>query len=293
MRITLLSLLLLLATGFLAIDAQKTDEFHLDQVYSIDPGGTINLESDDAEVTITGSDREDVRVIVNYKWTVRGITFGSENEFELIVEEQNGNLNIYEKPRDFEGRTIIGVTEEEYAIRIEAPRNVNLDIDGDDDDYRISGIDGNLFIDADDSDLQIRDCNGEEFSFTIDDGDLLIDCGSGRLSLDVDDGDVEIRNGRFDRIDIDSDDSDIDITTSLTDGGTYNFDLDDAELRLMITGGGGQFEIDHDDADIRASGEYELISDAGEEGYSVYRLMGGNSSVSIDSDDGEIILGVY
>ena len=270
----------------LICNAQSTDEFNLDKVYSMDKAGTISLQSDDANVTITGSDRGDVRVVVHYKLRMKGISFGKKEKFEMIVEEQNGNLNIYEKERDFGNNVVFGSSKEEYDITIEAPRGVSLDLEGDDENYQITSIDGSFRVDADDSNIELKDCNGDDFSFDLDDGEIQMDQGKGKLSMDIDDGDVRILSGEFDEIDIETDDSEIDITTRLSDTGNYRFDLDDGDLRLNIAGGGGEFEVSHDNADISTSRQFEQTVD--EEDRSVYRLTGGNAKVRVSTDDGDI-----
>ncbi|NBC65226.1 MAG: DUF4097 family beta strand repeat protein [Bacteroidetes bacterium] len=289
-RITLTFLVAMIIT-VATVFSQSTDEFNLDQTYAIDNGGIIHLQSDDAEVQIMGSDREDVRVIVNYELTVRGITFGDSNDFEMIVEEDGGNLTIREKDRDFGPSGMIGVSSEEYTIEIEAPRDVNLDIEGDDEEYEIAGIDGFIHIHADDSDAQIYDVNGEDYSFSLDDGNLEMDGGNGQLKIDADDGDIQIRNGSFAFIDVSSDDSDIEITTPLFDDGDYRFDMDDADLMFNVVGGGGEIDIRHDDSDISTSPQFEIVRD--EDEHSIYRLQSGTARVNIRSDDGDINLSVY
>ncbi len=270
----------------LICNAQSTDEFNLDKVYSMDKTGTISLQSDDANVTITGSERNDVRVIVYYKLRMKGISFGKKEKFEMIVEEKNGNLNIYEKERDFGNNVVFGSSREEYEITIEAPRGVSLNLEGDDENYRITAIDGAFSVDADDSNLELSDCNGDMFSFDLDDGEVRMDEGKGSLRMDIDDGEVQILNGDFRDIDIETDDGELDITTRLADAGDYRFDLDDGDLRLNIAGGGGEFEVSHDDADISASRQFEQTVD--EEGRSVYRLPGGNAKIRVNTDDGDI-----
>lgn len=271
-------------------NAQSTDEFNLDETYEIDPNGTISLQSDDADVTITGSDRSDVRVVVNYKREVRGFTIGDGDRFEMIVEQRGGDLAIYEKERDNGTRISVGSVKEDYEIRIEAPRSVSLKLEGDDETYRISSIDGALRLDADDTDIELTDCNGDDFSFSLDDGSLSMDQGKGRLQLDLDDGDVRILNGDFREIEAESDDSEIEITTRLDDQGSYTFDFDDGDLRLNIAGGGGDFDIHHDNADISADREFEEVMD--DDDRSIYRLLNGNAKISIDTDDGNIELRV-
>lgn len=290
LRILITSFLVFLSGLFFTAIAQN-DEFNLDKTYPIDFGGTISLQSDDAEVRITGSNRDDVHVIVHYKLTVRGISFGESNKFEMVVEERNGNLMIREKDRDFGPSGIIGISNEEYIIEIEAPRDVNLEIEGDDEEYEITGIDGFIHLEADDSDTQISDSNGDDFSFTLDDGSLEMDGGNGRLEINADDSDVSIRNGNFTDIQADSDDSDIEITTSLFDDGDYQFDIDDGDFTLNIIGGGGEFDIRHDGSDISTSRQFESTRDV--EKHSIYQLPGGNAGIIIRSDDGDINLRVF
>jgi len=289
-----LSSLLLLVSVFMltpfAASAQSTDEFNMDQVYAVDQNGTISLQSDDARVTITGSDRSDVRVVVRYKREVKGFTIGDGDRFEMIVEERAGDLAIYEKERDNGGRLSVGSVKEEYEISIEAPRNVSFNLEGDDETYRIAGIDGSIRLDADDTDIELTDCNGDDFSFSMDDGSINMDGGSGRLVIDLDDGEARIMNGDFNEIALEGDDSNITITTRLDDEGSYNFDFDDADLQLNIIGGGGDFDIRHDNADISVGREFEEVLD--DENRSIYRLLGGNAKVSIDTDDGDIDLRV-
>lgn len=271
-------------------EAQKNDEFTLDETYAVAGDGTISLQSDDANVTITGSDRQDVRVVVNYRRKVKGLSFGDYEGFEMIVEEDNGNLNIYEKERDNETRFIVGSSREEYEITIEAPRGVSLNLEGDDETYRISTVDGAISIEADDSDLELKECDGDSFSLEMDDGEILMDGGNGSLKLSLDDGDARILNGNFSDIQYEADDGDLDITTMLSDGGNYRFDLDDGDLVLNIAGGGGEFDISHDDADISTSSEYEEVM--ADEDRSIYRLPLGNAKISIKTDDGDIVLRV-
>lgn len=269
------------------MQAQSTDTFDLNETYAVDANGTISLSSDDAEVTIVGSDRSDVHVEVHYKLEVSGFSFGSRNKFEMEVREQNGDLIIEEQPRDFEGITF-GSTSEEYTIRIEAPRGVSLALDGDDENYAIEEINGVVDISADDADVRLRACKGNKFSFSLDDGSIEMDEGRGSLAIDVDDGQADIKNGRFDQINLDSDDGDFSIYTSLSDGGTYNFDMDDGALAFYVTSGGGIFNIRHDNADIGVDDSFRRTVD--EENEAKFELAGGSAEIRIDVDDADIEL---
>lgn len=283
-RLLLTTLLFVMAA---AAQGQSTDTFDLDQVYTIDADGTISLNSDDAEVTIVGSDRTDVHVTVHYRLEIDGFTFGSHDRFEMTVRETNGNLVIREQPRDFSGVTI-GSTDEEYTIRIEAPRGLSLDLEGDDEHYDIREIDGRIDLDADDADVALTACRGSRFAISLDDGRLTMDQGRGKLSLDVDDGSADIRIGSFDTIDLSSDDGDFRIATALSDGGSYDFDMDDGAIAFVVRSGGGMFHIRHDDADITAGSAFRQTLD--EENEAEYELAGGSARIRFDADDTDIEL---
>jgi len=271
--------------------AQRTDRYDLDKTYSISSDGTINLESNDSSVEIVGTDREDVHLVVHYRAEISGFTLNESNRFNMIVEEKNGDLLIRERERDFNFSNIsVSFRNVEYSIVIEAPRNVALELYGDDDNYSITDILGSIKMDIDDGDARLTRCRGTDFSFNMDDGELDIDELSGRLKVAIDDGVVNIRKGNFEHIDIEGDDPEISLTTVLHNDGEYNFEFDDGSLDMGIIGGGGEFRIDHDGLRISTNREFrELEAD---DDYSVYQLAGGTAVVHIRTDDGRIRLSV-
>lgn len=277
---------LLLAAGLFSasILSAQDGEFNLDKTYKMNLSGTIVLKTSDADVTITGSDRSDVHVKVTRKITTKGWTMGTQ-DFTVEVEERGGNLEIIERSSGSHV-TFVGYMSETYKIDIEAPRGVNLDLDGDDDDYFISNIDGSVILDLDDGDADFKNCNGRDFSFDLDDGDIRMDKAAGRLSVRMDDGDLEIDNAALTRIDATVNDGDIKIATSLEDDGDYYIRGDDAGLYIVILGGGGTFDIRHDDTRVSASSSFEFIREKEEE--TVLELAGGKARFNIKTDDSHI-----
>ena len=123
---TLLSTILILCIGSFAI--AQDNEFHLDETYSIDRNGTLILSSDDAEVFIIGSDRSNVHVKIDRVIESKGLRWG-DRHFKVEVSEENGNLRIEDK--QWGNQTgFVGYSMEEYVIRIETPRTVNLAVCG-------------------------------------------------------------------------------------------------------------------------------------------------------------------
>ena len=286
----------LFKTSFLAIGVLLTQQtiaqdnaFKLDENYPIESSGTIYLESDDANVKITGSDRNDVHVKVFRKVTRKGVVFGDEH-FEFEVKPRNGNLYI----KDIQQQVSIGVIgymREEYEITIEAPNSISLEIDGDDDDYNIRNINGSIKMDLDDGDARLTNCGGNSFEFDFDDGDLTMDQARGSLKLTLDDGDVDIRNAAFSSIDARSDDGDIEITTSLDDNGDYSFRIDDGDIDLTILKGGGTFHIYHDDGRVSASQAFKVMVEKDDE--TKLELGTGNAVVKVRADDSSVRLKSY
>lgn len=268
------------------IHAQE-NEYNLDETYSISENGTIHLNSDDAEVEINGTDRSDVHLGVYRRVDIDGWKINSEGTFKIEVDNRDGDLYIREAETE-RRRFIVGNVREEYRISIETPRDISLDLRGDDDSYEISDVNLGMQIDADDSEIELRGAGGDNFDFNIDDGKIRMDEGQGRLKIRMDDGEFYIRQADFKEIDADFDDGEVDITTTLADDGFYIFDMDDGDIELNIAGGGGEFDVHHDDRSIFIDSNFEEVSSG--ENRSVYRLSGGNARIEIDTDDGDVEL---
>lgn len=276
---------LILFVSIVFVQAQD-DEFKLNETYRISPNGTLKLDSDDARVSIVGSNRKDVKVDIYRKVETKGIQFGSR-DFEIIVEEEHGNLHIFERTSGG-SISMIGYYSEEYTIDIEVPASVNLDIEGDDDDYLISQMNGNIELDIDDGDVILRNCRPITFNADIDDGDIEADQLFGKVKLDIDDGDVVILDGNITDLTVYVDDGDIEVHTAMTGSGEYYLKGDDCTIELYALEGGASFDIRHDDSRIRTGDNYRITEE--DEHYMNVTLNDGNTKVKIRVDDASIRL---
>jgi len=237
---------ILFAVGFIPSIASsqeensKDKEFHLDEIYDINSSGKIDLNSNDAKVFIIGSNRSDVHVKIDRVVETSGWTWGDKG-FDVTVESRNGNLYISDKERG--NRGMVGYVREEYVIKIEAPHSVALSIRGDDDDYSISAINGDIRMEVDDGDVDLDNCLSSSYYFDLDDGDISMKGGSGELTVKLDDGDIEIYDAQFTGVEAYLDDGDMGIETSVVSNGYYRFEIDDGSLDLMVSDGGGKFDI--------------------------------------------------
>jgi hypothetical protein len=281
-----LTLFFVVISGMAIAQSTKVGNFNLDKVYKISPSGLLNLTCSDAKVYITGSSRTDVHVKIDRVVETKGFVFG-ENEFAVDIDETNGNLTIKERA----GSTSVGVVgyiHEKYTINIEAPEGISLRVRGDDGDYWIKTINGAMDLDLDDADVDLAGCKGNDFRIRIDDGDVKMDQGSGKLEVDADDADIEIRNAKFTSISADFDDGDFIIETSLADGGDYYINSQDGMIAFTVTGGGGKFDIRHDDASVRADDVFTTVEES--EDRTRLTLPSGNAKVDIRADDARVRL---
>lgn len=260
--------------------AQKTMDFHLNEVYKLGNNGTIYLSADDADVYIVGENRSDVAVKIDYEVRSKGIEWGNR-EFRVDVTNRGADLHIEEYRRS--NTTIMGYVSSDYKIEIKAPIGAHLDIKGDDDDYTITSINGEISINADDADVILKACSGERFFFDIDDGDIKMDEGKGQLTARMDDGDMEIVNAAFTEIDYRADDGHFALETVIGPNAMYKFNGDDSTFDIVVTQGGGSFTINHDDGRIDYDDNFQLMDK--DEDRTILNLTGGRAKIIFSGDD--------
>jgi Putative adhesin len=283
MKPVLLSTFLFLAISVFAQDK----DFHLDKEYAISKNGTIDLNSSDAEVIITGSARSaTARVKIDRTVTTKG-WYTSKGDFRVDVIAENGDLKITEHQNGI-NVVMIGYIHEEYKIQIEAPEGASLVIRGDDGDYFIKNINGVISMTIDDGDSQLTGCGGSDFTFKIDDGDVKMDAGKGSLHVVADDGDIEILNAAFSTIDARLDDGDFILHTSLTNSGVYSINVEDGMVMLDVLDGGGEFNVRHDDAHVDVQGSFKTIEDSDD--FTRLTLGSSTAKVNIRADDASVRL---
>lgn len=280
MKYTLLFFCLLVSAVVVA-----QGEFHLDKVYKVDTQGKVKLSTDDADVYITGSDRKDIHVKIDRVVESKGITWG-EKQFDVSVEVVDGDIIIRDK--EWGNVSMVGYIREDYTVRIEAPATMALDIRGDDGDYEIDDMAGSIRLVADDGDILVTNFTGNSTYFDLDDGDVTMEGGTGELSINMDDGDMDISDGKFSSIEMDIDDGDVRLETTLQNDGDYLFRIEDGSLDLTVLGGGGKFDIRHDDGSIRYDGSFDVVEE--DDDYSILRLAGGEALVKVRGDDTRVSL---
>lgn len=268
-------------------EGDRGEEFHLDKVYQMNSSGTLNLNTEDADVRIIGSNRTDVHVKVDRVVVSRGMSSRSR-DFEVEVEERNGDIIIRENKGRSRGFIGVGYFRTDYDILIELPQGASIKVRGEDDDYYVKNVNGTIEMETEDGDIELVDCNGSDFEFILEDGDLKMDGGKGKFYARMDDGDVDIINGAFDDVEINVEDGNINLETSISDKGMYEINGDDARIDFVVLSGGGDFRVTKDDGRVRASAEFETLRES--DYRSELRLKGGSADVQISTNDGSVRL---
>ncbi|MBU0519249.1 DUF4097 domain-containing protein, partial [bacterium] len=234
---------------------KKKDIFNLDETYSLDKDGTIFLTTEDADVKIVGSDRDDVHLVVRYEAYWSGVFLSSKyQEFEMDVTSENGDLHIREFGADHTITAgIVNHSDELYTIDLEVPMGASLRIRGDDDDYDISDIMGQINLSFEDGDARLTGCHGDAFEFDFEDGEVELRGGKGKLEAYCEDGAIIISEGDFSEMYAEVEDGDIDIATKLASDGNYEFRCEDGDIDFEVIAGGGEFRITYEDGHVRAS----------------------------------------
>ncbi len=263
------------------LSAQNT--YELNEDYSIDKNGLITLNTNDANISISGSERENVHIEVFRK--VETVGTGSDEEFEIKIEERNGNLFIREL-RKSELNYWIGYRNIDYRIKLEVPSTVKMVISEDDGDLNIENISADLDINCEDGDLKLNNISASKINIDIEDGDVELNKISGFLSLQSEDGDIEANNCSFDKIDLDTEDGDVNIESSLASGSEYKLETEDGDIKFYISGSGAKLFLNCEDGNISVDGNFnEIIK---KEGKRQIEFGDGSAMVYLNTEDGDI-----
>jgi hypothetical protein len=265
---------------------QNDGEFHLDKEYPINAKGTLNLTITDAKVSVTGSDRKTAHVKIDRVVTSKGFTFGHQ-EFGFDVNENDGNLDLRERSHSF-SVGVIGFYHEKYTINLELPNGVSLTVKGDDGHYTIANLAAAISFKVNDAHIELTGCTGNSFEFRMDDGTLKMDQGRGKFEIEGNDTNVHIQNGAFSEVRSDLDDGDLVMETSISDSGSYFIRTGDGLVSFTVLGGGGLFDVHHDDGHVTTEGNFNIVEKS--EDNMRLTLATGKSNVNIRSNDGRVKL---
>ena len=265
---------------------------HFHETFTVEPGATLHLDHGDGDVEITVWDRSEIEVDVTFRLEVKRIGIGEDPDFSVEMEQRGNDVFVGEADTDSWTVGIFHMSRQhEYVYRVRVPREVDLDLDGDDGDVRIEGVVGRLDVGLDDGDLLLESLRLSRAVIETEDGDVRVRGGSGVFDIRVDDGDV-----RFEDVEC------VDLVVEAEDG----------EVELGLLGDGAvQWRVDTEDGDVtlRAEGELDaevdLATDDGRIRHDLEergddrsdavrgRLGDGKGRIRIRTEDGDIDLLVH
>ena len=296
------------------------------QTFSIEPGGLVLVESDDGYITVDSWDRNEVEVIMKKRAWGRNDRDAERNleEINIDIVQRGNNLYIRDITDNnvtvrvgildlFRGQTRFGTS---VSFDIKLPKQMDLDLNADDGDIRVTNVDGDFDLDADDGDIFLFDSNGGRIEVNLDDGDLrfeninrmqqnttssvMISCDDGEIffrdvdletiDLNIDDGNVYFDNVSFKNLTADLDDGDLDADIVIQNDGRVRIWNDDGTIELnMPEDLNASLNLFAYGGRIRTNYDIEIERDEGESRVRE-QLGSGNIDIRIETTDGDIYI---
>ena len=214
MKSTLFILLTALLFLPLALSSQAQDrdrETMIDERFSVNEGGTLEVNVGDADVTVEpgSSDEVHVEVIVEARNMERGREYFEKQNFDV---DQRGNTVRVETERrqrinwgwrDWRDKPHI-------YVRVTVPEAFNADLHTSDGDIAVDRLRGEVRMKTSDGDIDAGDLTGATLSLSTSDGTITVDDLDGEVvELETSDGDLDLGTITANRIFARTSDGDI------------------------------------------------------------------------------------
>ena len=297
---------LLILFGFTPTFAQENYSFN--EVYPITDQGMITMLTNDADITIVGTDRSDVlikveRQVIGKYWT--------NKPFELQVIPTEVGLAISDiANQDKELNYSISINGEvNYTIELEVPLNTRLTLNGEDDDYTISNINNEITIVNQDGDIHLNQCIGESITIKTDDGGLYMencmtnliyntidgdlnakDSSFEILTVDVEDGNIDLQNTTLTTATLNTEDGNIKVSGNTTPDARLNIHSEDGYVSMQVAEFCGQVIINHEDSAFNYAEAKYLVKNQTDETKHIDTTCEGNGRILIKTEDGKVSL---
>lgn len=296
------------------------------ETFSINPGNLVLVESDDGNITIESWDRNEVEVVIKKRAWGRNNRDAERNleDINIDIVQRGNNLYIRDLTKNnigvrigildlFRRRTRFGTS---VSFDIKLPRQMDLDLNADDGNIRVTNVEGDFDIKTDDGDIFLFDSKGGSIEINIDDGDVRIENlsrlqqnSASTITISCDDGEIFLRDVDVESIDLNVDDADVyfdnvtfkNLTADLDDG---DFDADvvvqnDGRVRIWNDDGTVELRMQEEidayfnlvayDGRIRTNYPIKVERDEGES-WVRERLGNGNINIRIETTDGDIYI---
>lgn len=274
MRFTILLVLaaiLVLPLDSVAQDSDKRErETMIDERFSVNEGGTLEIDVGDADVEVVNGSSSEVHVEVIL--TARNLTDRAREYYERqnFSVTQSGNTVRVETDR----RRRINFDWNDWRnhpsiyVRVSAPETFDADLHTSDGDISVESLNGDIRLKTSDGDVVVGDLNGATLSLSTSDGNIQIDALDGEI------------------IDIHTSDGELDLGTITAERITAR--TSDGDIRAISLNGDAEIKTSDGDIDIDGVNGPAFFARTSDGTITVNELSAGRSTVR--SSDGDITL---
>jgi len=282
-------------------------EYNHEETHAIAPDGILTLDTEDADVVITGTTRSDAYVKIHKKVT------GKEkrsHKFDIEYIEQGGNLTIKEKKNKTGNSYTMGWNSKTvYTVELGLPSGVSMDIRGEDDNYTITNINGSIKIKSEDGDISLSDSSPKMLDVKLEDGDVELltvrtdfdikledgnisaeNCEFGNLNLRLEDGDVMLNEVSLGSTKIVTEDGNIAIAVNCDSKTQVNINSEDGDIKIKTSGEGATVDVSYEDGDVDYNDDdYEVLNKT-KRSKKLKTKKSGQATFKISVEDGDVRL---
>lgn len=263
-RMGFAGLLFILALMPAVTQAAASDD--MEQIFAVQPGGTLTVNSDSGPIEVSTWDRNEVRVRVR-----------NSNGFSVEIE-QEGNDVVVVADRQ---RSLFRLSGSDIRFYITVPERYSVDLDTGGGGIRVPDLIGNVKADTSGGAIEVGRITG----------DVEVDTSGGRIDINDVDGDVnaETSGGRISIANVTGD------VNADTSGGSIQIGNVGGDMVADTSGGdievgegSGRVELDTSGGTIRAGwAEGPVIADTS--GGNIF-LAGSAERVEADTSGGNIVI---
>ena len=266
-----LAALLFFAPNSFAQDRDdREQETMIDERFSVNEGGTLEVNVGDADVEVVpgASDEVHVEVIL----AARNLSDKAREYFEKqnFKVTQSGNTVRVETDR----RRRIRISWNDWRnhpsiyVRVSVPETFNADLHTSDGDIGVDHLNGDIRLSTSDGDVTVGELSGNTLVLSTSDGDIQVDALDGET------------------IDIHTSDGDLDLGTITARSITAR--TSDGDIRVTSLNGDAEVKTSDGDIDIDAVNGPSFFARTSDGDITVGELIAGHSTVR--SSDGDITL---
>ena len=296
---------LLILSLFAQLLFSQENIYEVNETYSLGSDGTIFLNASDADISIEGSNRSDVHIVVYRKVTGKRV---AEQKFSVIVKEKGGDITLDDHivPNKKGNSHWKYSKKTDYRITINAPQSAHLNIISEDGNIKLENLNGNLEAVLEDGDLDIQNSElknvkiltedgnvsmlgkiTETAQFHSEDGNIDIQEINGKLDAVLEDGNLNINRSSLTACQISNEDGNVHLRTSLAGSGEHKITTEDGDVVMELLSGDATFTLSHEDGSVHTSGDFKTIKQDKRKTI-VSTINTSETKVEISTEDGDI-----